>query len=126
MGIDGIGRKPPPPPSLSKEGAAPARPAEASRPFEVGKAARPTSTAEPGAVDRLASASLERLRAGEIDLHGYVELKVNEATAHLAALPPSQLEAIRGALRARIASDPTLLELVRKATGSVPTPPADD
>jgi hypothetical protein len=126
MGIDGIGKKGPPAPPLPKEGATPARPAEAGRPFEVSGPARPAPAGQTGAVAPLAPTPLERLRAGEVDVNGYVELKVREATAHLAALPPAELEAIRSALRGRLASDPTLVELVRTATGAVPTPPADD
>jgi hypothetical protein len=66
------------------------------------------------------------LRTGGVGLDRYLDLKVDEATAHLGPLPPSQLEMIRSALRERIASDPTLVDLVRAATGAVPAPPHDD
>jgi hypothetical protein len=69
---------------------------------------------------------LERLRAGEIDVKGYVDAKVQEATAHLGPMPPEKLEQIRAALRDRIGSDPLLVDLVKKATGHVPPPPTDD
>jgi hypothetical protein len=69
---------------------------------------------------------MERLRAGKIDVNGYVEAKVHEATAHLAALPPAELEQLKSALRDRLGSDPGLVELVRKATGAIPQPPPDD
>jgi hypothetical protein len=119
MGIDGIGKKPPiPPPATPPGGASPMR--EAGRPFEL---SRPAATTQAAGVEPLAATPLDRLRAGEIDVNGYVELKVNEATAHLAALPPSELEAVRSALRDRLASDPTLVDLVRTATGAVPRPP---
>ena len=110
MGIDGIGSRgpvaPPTVPAAEKAG-----PATAS--FEVGKAA-PVAPAEVGRT------ALDRLKAGEIDVHGYVEAKVDEATAHLSALPPANLEAVRAALRDRIASDPTLVDLVRTASGQIP------
>lgn len=119
MGIDGIGKKPPTPPPATQTGG-PSRAHEAGRPFEV---TRPAPAAQAAPVQPLAPTPLDRLRAGEIDVNGYVELKVNEATAHLAALPPSELEAVRSALRDRLASDPTLVDLVRTATGAVPRPP---
>jgi hypothetical protein len=59
---------------------------------------------------------LERLRAGEIDLDRYLDLKVEEATTHLRALQPHEIAAIRRALRSRLATDPTLVELVREVT----------
>jgi hypothetical protein len=148
MGIDSIGKKGPPTPPPG--GAAPGRSTgarradETGRPFEVAKKADPHSPSGPhstsvrdpatGEAQRAGGAesvqptptALERLRAGEIDVHGYVDLKVDEATRHLAALPPSQLQQVRAALRERIASDPGLVELVRTATGSVPQPPADE
>ena len=45
--------------------------------------------------------ALERLRAGEIDLDGYLDLKVNEATAHLHGLGTTELEGVRALLRDR-------------------------
>jgi hypothetical protein len=125
MGIDSIGKKGPPTPPLPADVPGAARPAGGSaRPFEVSTAgADPAPRA--GAVDAPRTA-LDRLRAGEIDVNGYVDVKVREATAHLAVLPPGELEPIRAALRDRLASDPGLVELVRKATGAVPQPPSDD
>jgi uncharacterized protein (DUF2342 family) len=127
MGIDSIGKKgppAPPPPTTGKgvEGAS-----RASRPFEAPATA--TSGAEgaakAGSVEAPRTA-LERLRAGEIDVNGYVDIKVHEATTHLSALPPAELEQIRSSLRDRMAGDPTLVDLVRTATGSVPQPSTDD
>jgi hypothetical protein len=70
--------------------------------------------------------ALERLRSGEIDLDGYLDLKVQEATGHLGALSTAQLESIRGTLRERLAADPALVDLVRTAAGQAPKPPHDD
>jgi hypothetical protein len=72
-----------------------------------------------------ASGALERFRAGQLDLHGYVDAKVREATDHLSALPPVELENIRSALRERLAGDPTLIDLLHTATGET-LPPDDD
>jgi hypothetical protein len=58
----------------------------------------------------------ERLRSGAIDLPQYVELRVQEATAHLEGLvPPVDLEAIRAELREVVASDPDVAALARAA-----------
>jgi hypothetical protein len=121
MSIESIGRKGPPtsPPSADVQGSAPSP--EAVAPFAISGA--PARAA--GTVDAPHPA-LERLRAGEIDVNGYVDAKVQDATAHLAALPAVQLEQIRSALRDRLAGDPGLVELVRKATGAVPQPQCDD
>jgi uncharacterized protein (DUF2342 family) len=124
MGIDQIGKKGPPLAAPKDEVGSPRR-AETGRPFEVG-AVRGTPAAPEATALESPRAALERLRAGEVDLKGYVDLKVQEATAHLAALPTPQLEAIRSALRDRMASDPTLVELVRTATGGTPEPPGGD
>jgi|HubBroStandDraft_2_1064218.scaffolds.fasta_scaffold2586759_1 hypothetical protein len=68
------------------------------------------------AVARIESGLLERFRAGEIDLEGYIDLKVLEATAHLDRLTASELARLRAILRARIADEPELKDLVRRAT----------
>lgn len=123
MGIDGIGSKGPPAPRPPAAGAqAPTRAPEAGRAFEVGKAAAPVAAA-PSEVSR---GALERLRAGEIDVDGYVDAKVHEATAHLGALPPARLEEIRAALRDRMTGDPALADLLRTAAGHASPPPGDD
>lgn len=127
MGIDGIDSKgppAPPAPPVGKDGPAGAatRAPEASRAFEVDRPAAPVAAA-PAGVSR---GALERLRAGEIDVNGYVDAKVHEATAHLGVLPPARLDEIRAALRDRMASDPALAELLRTVTGHIPAPSGDD
>jgi hypothetical protein len=118
MGIDRIGKgggvgKPP------EIGGTPAA-KETGRPFEVqkGQAPKPAEAIQK-------SSPLERLRAGEIDVNGYVDLKVEEATAHLKAMPADELDAIRKMLRDQMATDPALLDLVKSATGSAPSVPED-
>ncbi len=115
MGIDGIGSKGPLPPGAPAPATGPARASEAGRPFEAQRSAPASAAAATGA-------ALDRLKAGELDVGAYVDAKVDEATAHLSALPPARLAEIRAALRERVASDPTLVDLVRTATGA--TPPA--
>jgi hypothetical protein len=122
MGIDSIGKKGPPTPPPAGGVGGPSRTTGTGRPFEVSGGV-PTAEARPVEAART---PLERLRAGEIDVNGYVDAKVHEATAHLAALPPAELERVREALRDRMATDPALVDLVRTATGAVPPPPPDD
>jgi hypothetical protein len=122
MGIDSIGKKGPPAPPEAGGTTGATRPVEARRAFSVGGAA-PAASAGPVEAPRPA---LERLRAGEIDVNGYVDMKVDEATAHLAALPPAELERVKSALRDRMATDPALLDLVRTATGAAPSLPSDE
>ena len=119
MGIDGIGKKPPTPAPQGAGGAEGAKPA--GKPFEVSgvapaEASRATEVAKTGA-----ATPLERLRAGEIDVDKYVDLKVEQATAHLRGLPRVDLDSIRDTLRAQVASDPALAELVTRATGRAPS-----
>jgi hypothetical protein len=68
---------------------------------------------------------IERLRSGEVDVDGYVDLEVDRATASLQGLPPSALEDIKSILRDQMKTDPQLSDLVRAATGKMPTPPED-
>jgi hypothetical protein len=132
MGIDRIGKDGPSLPVPEVGGSARAPSSGAA--FEVSPAtatppaapsldpSRPASHVEPA---QGVNGALERLQAGELDLHGYVDAKVQEATAHLSALPPVELENIRSALRERLASDPTLIDLLHTATGEM-LPPDDD
>jgi len=59
-------------------------------------------------------APLDRFRAGEIDLETYLDLKVEEATAHIVGLPAERLEQVRAVLRIEIAETPELRQLVRE------------
>ena len=134
MGIDRIGKGGSTPPTgpTSPKGAGPSdriRGPEPSRPFELrpnekvglgaAHAGETGRTAEVGAVQ---TSPLERLRAGQIDMNGYLDLKVENATAHLHGLSPHELGEVKRMLRDQIASDPTLADLVKQATGSAPTP----
>ena len=121
MGIDRVGKGAPPVEAPGLEGAA--APAAPAQPFSGAGAAAPVSS--PGA-----PTALDRLRAGELTLDGYIESRVDEATAHLVGstpggVAPAALESIRGALRDRITSDPLFVELVQTATGQTPEPRDD-
>ena len=73
-----------------------------------------------------AASPLARLRAGEIDVHGYIDLKVDEATKALPpGLSPAEMDEIKKVLRDQMATDPGLADLVRTATGQMPKPPED-
>ena len=101
----------------------------APMPKGVGGADAPDAARKPEgarfgeALDRTAKADatsaaspLERLRAGEIDTKQYVDLRVQEATAHLdGVLPPSDLEKIRADLHDLIEHDPDVAALVKSA-----------
>ena len=86
------------------------------------EAAAPGDVGSVGAVD---GSPLAQLRAGKIDVNQYLDQKVDQATAHLGALPLQQRSAIRDALRAQMSSDPALTDLVQKATGQLPQPTED-
>ena len=127
MGIDRIGKKEPSAAPLTEDAGSDkiGKTAKTARTFEMAspQAASRATEASPSEARRTA---LDRWRAGELDLDGYLDAKVDEATAHLSTIPPAELDALRGALRERISSDHTLVELVRSVTGHLPKPPGDD
>ena len=134
MGIDGIGKGGPPPVVLPAGDGGRAPAPEATRAFEVPGASRPgeatpadTVTApEIARTEGPASGALGAFRSGAVDLDGYLDRKVDDATAHLGQMPAADLARVRAALRERLATDPTLVDLVKSATGSAPRVPDDD
>lgn len=130
MGIDGIGKR-----GTGPTGISPGDPSAVGKgdrsdgpqagdkvaPFQVEPSGGGPRVAAPG-VDATKATALQRLRAGELDVDGYVEQKVQEATAHLATLPTAELDAIRRALRHQVETDPGLADLVRGVAGRDPTP----
>ena len=63
-----------------------------------------------------AASPLAQLHAGEIDVAGYAERRIEEATVHLeGVLGPAHLASIRAELRALIEDDPDVAALVRDA-----------
>ena len=109
MAIDGVGRG-------NVPGGVPPVPSQGvgeTTDFQVGSADAIRST--------VGSEALERLQRGELTVDQYLEAQVAAATAHLQSLPAERLEVVRGMLREALRSDPVLVELVRRATGVVPT-----
>jgi hypothetical protein len=129
MAIDRIGKGGAAPPVAPNEGPVSVgrserseRPERPERTFEA-SLERAAAAPEVQRVSPVAPTPLERLRAGEIDVDRYVDLKVEQATSHLSGLRPHDLDAIRAALRVQVASDPVLADLVQQATGRAPTVP---
>ncbi len=125
MGIDRIGKGSVAPPGPTEpKGVGPAdgtRAFEVKRPMEGSNAAAVASAR----VEPSANGPLEQLRAGKIDVNGYVDLKVDAATAHLHGMGATELGELKKMLRDQIVSDPALSDLVKQATGSAPTPHDD-
>ena len=118
MGIDGIGKGPGKPPDALAPKAGATRGADVgsgAAPFEVNRRdTTPATEVKP----TTASPALEGVRSGALDVNGYVDAKVHEATAHLTHLSPTQLDAVKSVVRAQLVSDPHLAQLVQHATGS--------
>jgi hypothetical protein len=123
VGIDGIGKGGSVPDvRLPVEGAAKVG-APASPSFEV-KPTEAQTGAQPAAqINAVASPALEGVRSGTLDIHGYLDAKVHEATAHLSHLTPAQLDEVKAIVRDQLTRDPHLVELVQHATGQAMPPP---
>ncbi len=93
--------------------------------LDPSKAGQASGAGAADTVGGVQNGPLARLRSGQIDLNQYLDQKVDQATAHLGALPAQQRSAIREALRAQMSSDPALTDLVQKATGQLPEPTSD-
>ena len=117
MSIDGIGK--PPGAGIGSiatnvAGASGKDAVHAAEPFQVD----PGAAAEPGSK---VSAALSSLQRGELSLDQYLDGRVSDATSHLVGkLSPDQLQFVQQSLREQMATDPVLIELVQRATGSSP------
>ena len=113
MSIDGIGK----PPGAGIGGTAGVTGKDAVRgaePFKV-------DAGTPAAGSDKVSASLASLQRGELSLDQYLDGRVTDATSHLVGkLSPDQLEFVKQSLRDQMATDPVLVELVQRTTGSAP------
>ena len=70
------------------------------------------------------SDALSRLGRGELSLETYLDARVAEATSHLEGkISLEGLDFVRRSLRDQLATDPVLVALVRRATGSPPGEP---
>lgn len=116
MGIDGIGK----PPGASIGSIGGVQGGEAPRATEPFTLDRSSATAPTAPSDRI-SAALSSLQRGELSLDQYLDGRVSEATQHLAGkISPEQLDFVKQSLREQLATDPVLVELVQRTTGSSP------
>jgi len=126
MGIDRIGKGGAPPATPETQGAGSVeKKGPAEKTFSVERTGATKQPAQVGAAESAQASALGRLRAGEIDVNTYVDLRVDEATEGLAGLPPAELEEIKKVLRDQMATDPALTDLVRMATGKTPDVPEE-
>jgi len=111
MGIDGIGK--PPGASIASVGGAPStEPARAAEPFVLDRSAAVAPS------DRI-SAALSSLQRGELSLDQYLDGRISDATNHLTGqISPEQLDFVKQSLREQLTTDPVLVELVQRTTGS--------
>lgn len=114
MGIDGIGK--PPGAGIGGIGSTTGKDGvRAAEPFKVD----PSAASAAGGKVSPALASLQR---GELSLDQYLDGRISDATSHLVGkLSPDQLEFVKQSLREQMATDPVLVELVQRTTGSVPS-----
>jgi hypothetical protein len=113
MGIDGIGK----PPGASIGGVGGIQGGDAARPAEAFtlESGAPSAASAPSRI----SAALSSLQRGELSLDQYLDGRVSEATSHLVGkISPDQLEFVQQSLREQLATDPVLVELVQRTTGS--------
>ena len=115
MGIDGIGK--PPGANIGGIGGVSGGDAAgrvASEPFTVERGDKAAAASN-------VSADLQSLQRGELSLDQYLDGRVSEATSHLGGkISPDQLEFVKQTLREQMATDPVLVELVQRTTGSAP------
>ncbi len=115
MGVDSIGKGGGLPPGGAPPGASSGG---AAGEFRVDSGSAASAPVGPNAP----SAALEKLQSGEVDLDQYLDARVDDAVRHLEGkLSAPELDFVRGELRQQLAEDPVLVELVRRATGTVPT-----
>ena len=125
MGIDRIGKGGAPPAAPEVGGADKATKTGAvDKPFSVERASRSNETSSVGAPQ--GASPLAQLKSGAIDVEQYLDLRVDEATKALDAMPASHLAEIKKILRDQLASDPMLVDMVKSATGKVPKPPENE
>ncbi len=127
MGIDRIGKGGAPPATPETQGSGSVdKKGSVEKAFSVERPDEAKRASQTGAADAAqGSEALARLRAGELDVEGYVDLKVDEATRGLEGLSPAELDDVKKLLRDQLATDPGLTDLVRTATGQAPKIPED-
>jgi len=110
MGIDGVGKPGAPQGPVGGIGGPGAAQGEGFR-VEEGDEASAANGSE----------ALQKLERGELGLSEYLDVRVAEATRHLeGTLSPQQLEFVKESLREQLGTDPVLIQLVQRTTGSSP------
>ena len=110
MSIDGVGKPPGGPGGLGGPGG----PGGAGKSGEAFQVDSPDAAATTEGSD-----ALGQLERGEISVDQYLDTRVEQALEHLQSkLSSEQLDFVRSNLREQLATDPVLVELVRRATGS--------
>ena len=111
MSIDGVGKPPGGPSGVGGVGGA----------GEVGKSGESFSVDKAEGIERSeGSDALGQLQRGEISVDQYLDTRVDHAVEHLqGTLSAEQLDFVKSTLREQLSADPVLVELVRRATGSV-------
>lgn len=111
MAVDGIGR--PPAPGLPSQATGVIGTENTTRAeFAVEVASPPRASDAVGAVD---SDLVRRLELGQITREQYLDIKAEEAVAHLVGqCPTEQIELIRTALRDQLCDDPVCLRLFQQ------------
>ena len=126
MGIDRIGKGGAPPATPETQGSGSVdKKGPVEKAFSVERAEATKQPAHVGPAEAAQSSPLARLRAGEIDVNTYVDLRVDEATKGLEGLSAAELDDIKKVLRDQMATDPALSDLVRMATGKTPDVPEE-
>ncbi len=104
------------PPVASPEASAPSTARATFKTVQRDLEAARNESAKP--VEQTALSPLERLRSGQIQPSEYADLKVNEATDHLQGLSPHELTSIKAILKARLSTDPGLIDLFKQVAGA--------
>ncbi len=125
MGIDRIGKGGGIPPTPETATGGVEKKGQVEKTFSVERPDATKGLDRSGAVDTTTTSPLARLRAGEIDVNAYMDLKVDEATSGLSGISSSKLADIKKILREQMATDPGLSDLVRQSTGHAPSEPEE-
>lgn len=124
MGIDGIGKGGGiPPQGIPGEGVGIEKAGGTNAPFSIEGSQKSERT---DAVAPSTSSDVARVRAGEISIDQYLDLKVDEATRGLEGVGAENLKAIKSMLRDQLSTDPALADLVQSATGHAPPAPSGE
>jgi hypothetical protein len=126
MSIDRIGKGPSPAgvsPTSSSPSTSVGRGTETGATFDISGpgAAGPRAADAATSTAQVGQSPAAEVRSGNLSIEQYLDRRVAEATRHLEGkVPAADLSDIQTMLRAQLQSDPTLIEMVRAATGVAP------